>query len=80
MEINTTSDEVAITAVAKHIETIYSEPSQPIRIPPWDQGHGIRVLDISEAVGLAATAAKKRKATDGSGLSNACIKSLKEGQ
>ncbi len=75
----TTSDEEAITAIAKHIETIYSKPSQPIRIPPWNQGHGIRALDIHEAVGLAATAAKKGKAKDGSGLSNACIKSQKKG-
>ncbi len=54
-------------------------PSHPIRIPPWNTGHGIRALDIHEAVGMAATAAKKGKASDGSGLSNAWIKSLKEG-
>ena len=48
-----------IKAIAKHIETIYIKPSKPIRIPPWIQWHGIRALDIHEAVSLAATAAKK---------------------
>ena len=76
---STTSDEEAITAIAKHIETTYITPSQPMRIPPWNQGHGIRALDIHEAVGMAAMAAKKGKASGGSGLSNACIKSLKDG-
>ncbi len=76
---STTSDEEAIEAIAQHIGKIYSEPNQPINIPPWNPGHGVGVLDLQEAVGLAVLSAKKGKASDTSGLSNACIKSIGEG-
>ena len=65
-----TVDEEAITAIARHPETIYEEPDRPICIPPWDTNHGIRAIDINVAVGMAATAAKKRK-------SNGCIRFVK---
>ncbi len=76
---STTSDEEAIEAIAQHIGKIYSEPNQPVNIPPWNPGHGVGVLDLQEAVGLAVLSAKKGKASDTSGLSNACIKSIGEG-
>ncbi len=75
----TTSDEEAIEAIAKHIENIYNEPEHPIYIPPWNPNHGIEIYSIEKAVSLAVLSAKKGKASDISGLSNACIKSLGEG-
>jgi hypothetical protein len=62
-----------------HIENIYKEPDRPIDIPPWNQNHGIEIGSLEKAVELAVRSAKKGKATDASGLSNACISSLKEG-
>ena len=76
---STTSDEEAIEAIARHIGKIYSEPEQPIDIPPWNPNHGVGVLSLEKVVGLAVLSAKKGKASDTSGLSNACIKSLGEG-
>ena len=75
----TTSDKEAIEAIADHIENIYKEPDRPIDIPPWNQNHGIEIGSLEKAVGLAVLSAKKGKATDISGLSNACISSLREG-
>ncbi len=48
-------------------------------MPPWNRNHGIEIGSLEKAVGLAVRSAKKGKATDISGLSNACIKSLGEG-
>jgi hypothetical protein len=75
----TTSDKEAIEAIAEHIERIYKEPDLPITIPPWNQNHGIETGSLEKAVGQAVMSAKKGKASDASGLSNACIKSLREG-
>jgi hypothetical protein len=75
----TTSDKEAIEAIAEHIENIYKEPDHPIDIPPWNHNHGIEIGSLEKAVGLAVLSAKKGKASDVSGLSNACIKSLREG-
>ncbi len=66
-------------AIAQHIENIYKEPEHPIDIPPWNLNHGIEIDSIEKAVSLAVLSAKKGKASDTSGLSNACIKSLGEG-
>ena len=73
-----TSGEEAITAIARHSETIYAESDRPMCIPPWDRDHGIRAIDIDVAVGMTATAAKKGEATDASGLSNVYITGLRE--
>ena len=75
----TTSDKEAIEAIAEHIERIYKEPDLPIAIPPWNQNHGIETGSLERAVEQAVRTAKKGKASDASGLSNACIKSLREG-
>ena len=74
----TTSEAEAIEAIAQHIENIYKEPTNPINIPPWNPNHGVAIDIIEKAVGLAVFSAKKGKASDTSGLSNACIKSLGE--
>ena len=74
-----TSDKEAIEAIANHIESIYREPDRPMEIPPWNQNHGIEIGSLEKAVGLAVLSAKKGKATDISGLSNACISSIREG-
>ncbi len=77
---STTSDEEAITAIVQHIEKIYSSPSHPISIPPWNQEHGVKALGLHEAIWrLSPQKRKEGKASDTSGLSNACIKSLREG-
>ncbi len=75
----TTSDKEAIEAIAEHIERIYKEPDRPISIPRWNQNHGIETGSLEKAVEQAVMSAKKGKASDTSGLSNACIKSLREG-
>ena len=75
----TTSDKEAIEAIAEHIENIYKEPDRPIDIPPWNQNHGIEIGSLEKAVGQAVLSAKEGKASDASGQSNACIKSLREG-
>jgi hypothetical protein len=75
----TTSDKEAIEAIAEHIERIYKEPDLPIVIPPWNQNHAIETGSLERAVGQAVMSAKKGKASDTSGLSNACIRSLREG-
>ncbi len=67
-----TSGEEAITAIARHSETIYAESDRPMCIPPWDRDHGIRAIDIDVAVGMTATAIKLGKATD------AKVKGLRE--
>jgi hypothetical protein len=74
----TTSDKEAMAAITKHIQGIYAKPNNPMRIPMWDKEHGQTALNISEAVCIAALSAKHGKATDDSGLSNACIKSIRE--
>ena len=65
--------------MAGYIEQVYAEPLRPIQIPPWDTSHGIQVGDLTEAVGMAVAAIKAGKATDASGLSNACMKGMKQG-
>ena len=74
----TTSDKEAMAAITNHIQGIYAKPKNPTRIPKWNKEHGQTALSISEAVGMAALSAKNGKATDESGLSNACIKSIRE--
>ena len=73
-----TSDQEAIEAMTKYIEKVYAEPKDPIQIPPWDVNHDVKVGNIMEAVGLAVTTIKAGKATDSSGLSNACMRGTKE--
>ena len=51
---------------------------RPIKIPPWDLGHGIQAGDLAESIGMAVAAIKAGKATDTSGLSNACMKGIKQ--
>ena len=77
--ISITSDQEAMTAMANYIEKVYAEPKGPIQIPPWDGNHGVQVGDIADAVGLAVTTIKAGKATDASGLSNACMRGTKQG-
>jgi hypothetical protein len=74
----TTSDKEAIEAITKHIQGIYAKPKKPTRIPEWNKEHGRTAINLSEAIGIAARSAKSGKATDESGLSNACIKSIRE--
>ena len=73
-----TSDQEAIEAMTKYIEKIYAEPKDPIQIPPWDLNHNVKLGSVREAVGLAVTTIKTGKATDPSGLSNACMRGTKE--
>ena len=48
------------------------------RIPTWNKEHGRTAINLSEAINIAACSAKNGKAADDSGLSNACIKSIRE--
>ena len=68
-----------MAAMAGYIGQVYAEPKGPVQIPPWDKNHGIQVGDLTEAVGMAVAAIKAGKAKDESGLSNACMKGLKQG-
>ena len=65
-------------AITRHVTAIYAEPDRPMQIPQWNTNHGMEAISLKIAVGTAASAAKKGKAMDDSGLSNACIKALKE--
>ena len=67
-----------MAAITNHIQGIYAKPKNPTRIPKWNKEHGQTALNISEAVGMVALSAKHGKAADESGLSNACIKSIRE--
>ena len=73
-----TSEEEAIAAMAGYIEQVYAEPTRPINIPPWDLGHGVQAGELAESIGMAVASIKAGKAADISGLSNACMKGLKQ--
>ena len=66
-------------AMTGHIGQIYAKPNEPISIPPWNTNHGVQVGDLIEAVGMAVVSLKPGKAADESGLSNACVRGLKQG-
>ena len=74
-----TSDAEAMEAMTGHIGQIYAKPNEPISIPPWNTNHGVQVGDLIEAVGMAVVSLKPGKAADESGLSNACVRGLKQG-
>ena len=74
-----TSDEEAMAAMTGHIGQIYAKPNEPIKIPPWNTNHGIKIGDLAESVGIAVVSIKPGKAADESGLSNACVRGLQQG-
>ena len=74
-----TSDQEAIEAMTNYIEKVYAEPKEPIRIPPWDVNHDVKIREYN---GGSRTCSNNDKGRQGHGFlrSIQCMHERNEGR